>query len=155
MPAADKRIAGRVLLDTNILIYATLTDDPRFARAQEILLDGDAGMERFISVQNLAEMYPNLTGPKMSRPDRPATARAKIDSIARLEGLNVLPLTAAVQCKALELCENHGIARQKYFDAQLVATMLEYGITLLLTENVADFRDLSEISVMNPFKEGL
>jgi predicted nucleic acid-binding protein len=64
---------SRILIDTNILIYATLENDSRFARSREVLLAQD-DRERFVSVQNLAEMYPNLTGPKMEKPDDPATA---------------------------------------------------------------------------------
>ena len=29
-----RTVKGRVLIDTNVLIYATLEDDPRFARAK-------------------------------------------------------------------------------------------------------------------------
>jgi predicted nucleic acid-binding protein len=102
-------------------------------------------------VQNLAEMYPNMTGPRMEKPDEPAVARAKILSIASLPSLQVLPLTGDIQAIALELCEKYGIRRQKYYDAQLAATMIVHGIRTLLTENERDFRDMSEIRAVNPF----
>jgi predicted nucleic acid-binding protein len=61
-----------LLVDTNILIYATLAADPRHQRAQELLaLRHRAGVELFVSVQNLAEMYPNLTGSKTNRQTAP------------------------------------------------------------------------------------
>ena len=145
-----KAVDGRVLVDTNVLIYATLEDDPRHARAHELLLSSGRG-ERFVSVQNLAEMYPNLTGPKMEHPDSPSVARTKIRSIAELETIQVLPVTGDVQAIALELCEKHGIVRQRYYDAQLVATMIAHGIETLLTENAADFSDMKEIRAVNPF----
>jgi predicted nucleic acid-binding protein len=96
-------------------------------------------------------MYPNLTGPSMEPPDEPAVARAKILSIASLPTLQVLPLTGDVQAIALELCEQHGINRQRYFDAQLVATMIAHGIGTLLTENARDFREIAEIRAIDPF----
>lgn len=143
-------VKGRVLIDTNVLIYATLEDDLRFARSRDLLLStGDN--ERYVSVQNLAEMYPNLTGPKMATPDQPAVARAKIQSIASLPTLQVLPLTGDVQSIALELCEKYGITRQRYYDAQLAATMVVYGIRTLLTENTQDFKGMTEIRAVNPF----
>lgn len=140
----------RVLIDTNILIYATLEDDPRAERSRALLLTNDA-KEHYTSVQNLAEMYPNLTGPRMKRPDEPSVARAKIQSIASLRNLQVLPLTGDVQSVALELCEKYGITRQRYYDAQLAATMVVHGIRTLLTENAADFAAISEIQAVNPF----
>jgi predicted nucleic acid-binding protein len=141
---------GRVLIDTNILIYATLENDPRSERSRELLL-AKGEQERYTSVQNLAEMYPNLTGPKMERPDDPAVARAKIQSIASLPSIQVLPLTGDVQSVALELCEKYGITRRRYYDAQIAATMVVHGIRTLLTENDGDFKDMSEIRAVNPF----
>ncbi|HCM28162.1 MAG TPA: hypothetical protein DIC34_16780 [Treponema sp.] len=141
---------GRVLFDTNILIYATLENDARSERSRELLL-ARSGQERYVSVQNLAEMYPNLTGPKMERPDDPAIARAKIQSIAALPGIQVLPLTGDIQSMALELCEKYGITRQRYYDAQIAATMVVHGIGTILTENEADFREMTEIRAVNPF----
>jgi len=145
-----KAAEGRVLVDTNVLIYATLEGDPRFARSRDLLMARGGG-ERFGSVQNLAEMYPNLTGPKMEHPDPPSVARAKIASIASLPTLQVLPLTGDVQSIALELCEKYSITRQRYYDAELAATMIAHGIRTLVTENTRDFKDMTEIRVVDPF----
>jgi predicted nucleic acid-binding protein len=145
------KAARRVLIDTNVLIYATLEDDPRFPVSREQLLS-TGKVERFVSVQNLAEMYPNLTGPRMERPDEPAAARAKIQSIASLPSIQVLPLTGDVQALALELCEKHGITRQRYYDAQLVATMQAHGIDTLITENARDFDCFTGIRTIDPFR---
>jgi predicted nucleic acid-binding protein len=87
----------------------------------------------------------------MERPDEPAVARAKIQSIASLPGLQVLPSTGDVQSIALELCEKYGITRRRYFDAQLAATMIVHGIGTVLTENAADFKAMTEIRAVNPF----
>jgi predicted nucleic acid-binding protein len=146
MEVADRRL----LIDTNILIYATLEGDPRSERSREILL-ASAEEEHYVSVQNLAEMYPSLTGPRMQPPDEPWVARAKILSIASLPTLQVLPLTGDVQAVALELCEKYGITRQRYFDAQLVATMIVHGIRTLVTENKRDFDGITEVQAVNPF----
>jgi predicted nucleic acid-binding protein len=129
-----KAAEGRVLIDTNFLICATLESDPRSKRAREMLL-ASSTRERFTSVQNLAEMYPNLTRPRMESQTR----------------LQVLPLTGDVQTIALELCEKYGITRQRYYDAQLAATMIVHGIRTLFTENDRDFKEITEISAVNPF----
>ncbi len=144
------RAEGPVLIDTNVLIYATLENDPRFERSRQLLASRDG--EKFVSVQNLAEMYPNLTGPRMASPDTPVVARAKIESIAALPTLQVLPLTGDVQSLAMELCEKHNLTRQRYYDAQLVATMVAHGIRTIVTENARDFEDMEEIEVVDPFR---
>lgn len=149
---SDERLTGKILLDTNVLIYATLAGDSRHARSREVLdLRSKRGVEVFISVQNLAEMYPNLTGPKNQPPDSPEVAREKIRAIAALPGLTVLPVTMETISEALALCEAHGRTRQDYFDMQLAALMRQEGIRTIITENAEDFAMIEDLTVFNPF----
>ena len=146
-------MTGRYLVDSNVLIYATLRNDSRFKKACEVLAARLLpGREMFISSQNLAEMYPNLTGPKTNPPDSPEIARAKITSIARLDRCAVLPVTRSVVEKTLELCELHQITRQRYFDFQLVALMALEGIPTIVTENEKDFASIPGLTIINPFE---
>ncbi len=147
-----EELTGRVLVDTNVLIYATLSGDPRHPQAQEVLaLRHRTGLELFVSVQNLAEMYPNLTGPKNQPPDSPDLAREKIRSISRLRKLTILPLTLEGVHHALDLCVAGGVTRQNYFDRQLAALMLREGIPIIVTENDKDFSGIEGITPLNPF----
>lgn len=143
------------LIDTSVLIYATLADDPRCEQAREVVLGPDERWgRRHVSTQNLAEMYSNLTGPRMSRPDSPEEAARKVASVGRPAHITVLPVTLAVVSGALRLCSAHDIRRQVHFDAQLVAVMAEYGLARIYTENTADFAALAGaagIDVVNPF----
>jgi predicted nucleic acid-binding protein len=151
---ARDSLSGRYLIDTNVLIYATLENDPRHQRALEVIERGQESFcEAFVSVQNLAEMYPNLTGPKTKPTDSPEMARSKIASLGRLHFLEVLPVTYEVVSKALELCARYSIRRQGYFDMQLVATMLVHEIPIIVTENSGDFSLVAEITTLNPFSD--
>ncbi|MEX1118930.1 MAG: PIN domain-containing protein [Terrimicrobiaceae bacterium] len=145
-------MTGRVLLDTNILIYATLVSDPRHPKATALLAARTGlGNEYFVSAQNLAEMYPNLTGPKTNPPDSPAMAKAKISSLAALDRLTVLPITRSVVERALELCAAAKVTRQRYFDFQIAALMQLEGIPTIATENDKDFVGIPGIVAVNPF----
>ena len=145
-------LGGRILVDTNVLIYATLRNDTRFEQANIVLeRRREEGARLCVSVQNLAEMYPNLTGPKNDPPDSPEVARAKIDSIAGLDRLTVVPVGVNVVRRALRLCERYSVRRQQYFDMQLAATMLEEGIETIVTENSKDFEAVDGIRAINPF----
>ncbi len=147
-----EELSGRILLDTNVLIYATLAGDSRHARAREMLsLRHRPEVEVLISVQNLAEMYPNLTGPKNQPPDSPELARRKICSLSRLRGLTVLPLTLETTHLALDLCVTAGITRQSHFDRQLAALMMRESIPTIVTENTKDFAGIAGITAVNPF----
>jgi predicted nucleic acid-binding protein len=91
-------LRGRFLIDTNVLIYATLEQDPRHVQALEVIMRGQEEFcAAFVAAQNLAEMYPNLTGPKTQPPDPPEVARRKIMSVGRLHFLEVLPVTYEVR----------------------------------------------------------
>lgn len=148
-----KNLTGRILVDTNVLIYATLSGDHRHRAATEVLdLRRKEGVALHVSVQNLAEMYPNLTGPKNQSPDSPEVAREKIRSVARLMGVTVLPVTMETVHRALKLCENCAVRRQTYFDMQLVALMQETGIGTIITENIEDFKSVQGIRAVNPFR---
>lgn len=147
-----EKITGRVLVDTNVLIYSTLKGDCRHLVSREVLsLRHRPDVEMFISVQNLAEMYPNLTGPKNQPPDSPAIAREKIRSLSRLRGLTVLPLTLQGVDHALDLCVNGDVTRQRYFDRQLAALMIREGIPTIVTENEKDFANIEGITAINPY----
>lgn len=147
-----EQLTGRVFVDTNVLLYATLAGDHRHARAQQVLaLRHRPDVALFISVQNLAEMYPNLTGPKNQPPDSPDVARAKILAIARLRGLTVLPLTFESVERALDLCVAGNVTRQPYFDLQIAGLLQREGIPTLVTENTADFTGIPGLRAINPF----
>jgi predicted nucleic acid-binding protein len=51
------------------------------------------------------------------------------------------------------LCEKYGIARRRYHDAQIAATMIVHGIRTPLTENDGDFKDIEKIRAVNPFSK--
>lgn len=147
-----KKLSGRILIDTNVLIYATLVSDARHEIAKKVLsLRNQSGIEMFVSVQNLAEMYPNLTGPKNQPPDSPSLARDKILSLSRLRGITVLPITMECVQLTLDLCVSGNITRQNYFDRQLAALMLREKIPTIITENVKDFSGIDGIKAINPF----
>jgi len=148
-----REIEGRYLIDTNVLIYATLEQDSRTERARAAIANGaQSNCEAYISVQNLSEMYPNLTGPKTLPPDTPEQAAEKISRLAGLPYLQVLPITPAVILKALQLAEQRQVRRQRFFDMQLAATLLVHDIPTLVTENTADFVGIEGIEAISPFE---
>jgi len=144
---------GRALLDTNVLIYATLEGDPRHVVARDLIMGRGRGAdcELFISAQNLAEMWPNLTGPKTTPPDPPDLARRKIEAIAELPHLTVLPIDRETVGLTLRLAAALGVTRQRYYDIQIVGTMQQYGIGRVFTENADDFAGIDGIEPVNPF----
>ena len=142
-----------VLLDTNVLVYATNEDSPFHPQARQILdraLSGE--LEAAITLQILAEYYAVITDPRrVDHPLTPEEAREQIEALLAGE-IQLLPLQEGTSHRLVELGERYEIRAQEIYDAQVVATLLEGGIPLLWTANEQDFRRYQEIEVHNPFR---
>lgn len=118
-----------MLLDTNILIYA--------------------GQPAYPDLQTLAET-PGTTVSLVSYiealgwPDITAAERQRLEHF--FGRANILPVSRDVADRAVRLRQTR---RMKLGDALIAATALVHGQTLV-TRNVADFRWISGLGLMNP-----
>jgi predicted nucleic acid-binding protein len=53
----------------------------------------------------------------------------------------------------LDLVNHYQLKSLDFFDAQIVATMLDNGISTIYTVNEQDFAIFEEIKAVNPFKQ--
>ncbi len=126
-------------LDTNILIYAFATGDPRKAEAERLLAQGGA-----ISVQVLNE-FASVSHRKLG---------LKWDEIAkRLETVKALvdapaPLTEELHDAARAIAAARKIA---FYDALVVAAALAAKCGVLLTEDLHPGTKFGALEVRNPF----
>jgi len=128
-------------LDTNILIYATLSDDPRRVAAERVFEAGGT-----ISVQVLNE-FANVARGKLSR------SWAKIEAtldLVRGQVERVRPVTVATHDRALTLARDQ---RLPFYDALIVAAALEAGCDTLFTEDMQHGRVIDGLTIRNPFRE--
>ena len=131
--------ANRILVDTNILVYAALRNSPWHVRAIQALHgELQSGAEMWISRQILREYIAVLTRPGTTTLASPA-AIAAADVVAFEQMFHVADDTHDVTASLLSLVQNVSIGGRQIHDANLVATMQVYGISRLLTHNAADF----------------
>ena len=130
---------GNVFFDTNILVYAVASDDPRNLRADILLQEGG-----YISVQVLNELA-NVARRKQGR--EWAGVR-EILSIVR-EFCIVLPLTEDVHERGLALSERHSFSA---YDGMIVAAAQLAGCSTLYSEDKHDGFAIEGLSIINPFK---
>ena len=129
----------RPFLDTNVLVYAVLSDDPRRERAEAALLAGSV-----VSVQVMNE-FANVARRKLGW-DWPSV-EAALDLIDR-QCRPVRPISLATHRTALGLSRDHGIS---IYDGLIVAAALEAGCDGLLTEDLQAGRSFGALMVTNPF----
>lgn len=131
----------RPFLDTNILVYASLSDDPRRFAAEQVLAGGGV-----ISAQVLNE-FANVARGKLK------WAWADVEAAVGLfksQVKRVAPLTANTNAAALGLARDHSFA---FYDALIVAAAIEAGCDTLLSEDMQHGRTIGALTIRNPFLE--
>jgi predicted nucleic acid-binding protein len=133
-------MADKVFFDTNVLIYAALGEDPRSARAEEVLHAGGT-----ISVQVLNE-FVSVARRKLQTPW--ADVKAALRWI-RILCLEPIPLAIGVHEEAVRIAEQYAF---KIYDALIIASALEANCDLLYSEDLQDGHVIDRrLKIRNPF----
>jgi len=141
-----------ILLDTNILVYATFSEDPFFKKAKKLRDKAMKGeIKTCITPQILSEFYAVITDPKrVSNPLSPELAKKEAENYFKSPSILKIYMKKTTVRKMLELAEKYQIKSQQIFDVQLVATMLDNNIRTVYTVNQEDFKKFREIKTLNP-----
>jgi predicted nucleic acid-binding protein len=131
--------AGRPFLDTNVVLYAFISNDPRRERAEAVLSAGGV-----VSAQVLNE-FASVARRKLGW-EWPAVeaALALVEQRCR----PVRALTLATHKTGLALARDHQLS---FYDGLIVAAAVEAGCEQLLTEDLQNGRSFGDLSVVNPF----
>jgi len=129
--------------DTNILIYAFASDDPRSARAESLIADGGV-----IGVQVLNE-FTNVTRRKLHwQWDQIEAALAVLNELFG----PVAPLTTAIHARAVVLARERELS---VYDALIVAAAQDAGCRLLFSEDLQHGQKFGKLAVANPFRRDI
>ncbi len=141
----------KFLLDTNIILRLAEPKHPMYPLA----LNGLAYLtknhyEYFIVDQNLIEFWRSCTRPKDKNGLGMTVEKATVE-LTKLETLfSVLPACQEVYPQWRDLVIKYQVKGVNVHDARLVASMLVYNLTHILTFNSDDFRRYLEITIVNP-----
>lgn len=132
--------ADRIFLDTNILISAVLQESPRYFHARGVLRRlEEMDVEVWVSRQVLRELLAVL-----SRPQAFANPLQLADVLAVAQEYEDQFVVAEDQSLVTQqlylLLDKVACGGKQIHDANIVATMLAYGVPQLVTYNLADFR---------------
>lgn len=137
-------MTARLLIDTNILIYALDPAEPaKRATAADLLRRAIANHTLALSPQNLNECYKVLTQRRRLVP--PDAARSYL---THLMPWCIAPLDARTTVKAWAVQDEAGLA---WWDALLVASALMAGCKLFISEDMQNGRLISGMRIVNPF----
>lgn len=142
-----------VFLDTNILVYANVDESPFHQMAlQAIQTRYEAGVEMWVSRQVLREYLTTLTRPQVFANPRPVAITIERVRFFQTQ-FRIAEDTLQVTERLLTLMAQVAIGGRQVHDANIVATMQAYGISQLLTHNVADFNRYQEFITVLPLVE--
>lgn len=129
-----------IFVDTNVVVHARNADSPNHAAAVKRLSALEtAGAELWISRQVLREFAVIVSKQMMTRNAYDAGVLA--GELGKLEREYVVAdEDADVTRHWKQLIQTYEVKGKTIHDANIVATMLAFGVTQLLTQNVADFR---------------
>jgi predicted nucleic acid-binding protein len=109
----------------------------------------EAGIQFWVSRQILREYLASLTRPQIFT-EPIAIARLAAEVRFFEDRFRVVEDNSQVTTRLLTLMEQIPVGGRQVHDANIVATMLVYGVGQLLTHNVADFNRFSEFITVLP-----
>jgi predicted nucleic acid-binding protein len=144
--------AGDVLfVDTNVLL--TATDEQRAHHKDALTVLGTAaskGIHLALSGQILREYLVVATRPRPSNGLGLSTADALANVDEFLRCVIVYDETEAVARRLRALVRSAGLSGTRIHDGNVAATMLAHGLTLILTQNAADFEAFAGLAIVTP-----
>lgn len=142
------------LIDTNILVYASVPAFAEHQAALSLLESVVTGTEKYcITWINVFEYLRVVTHPKIIKP-APLTIAKALDNISQLLGsVSILRIDAGPDHLAYFKTITRQAAPVKgnfVHDCRIAAIMCEHGVKEILTRDT-DFRKIPNIKVVNPF----
>jgi predicted nucleic acid-binding protein len=135
------QMPDRAFFDTNVLVYAFASDDPKSAKAETALAAGGvASVQIFNEFANVCRRKLDLSWNEIAV--RIDVLKALLDPPA--------PITMSMHEAALALARAHKLA---FYDALVIAAAQEAKADVLLTEDLQDGRKFGALRVRNPFKD--
>jgi predicted nucleic acid-binding protein len=142
-------MADKILVDTNVLLYAYDQGEPVKQSQAAVVLDRLASMRLgVLTPQVLAEFFVNATR-KLQRPLTVGQAYDRIQNY--LLSWEILDLSGSIILEAVRGVRTYQMA---YWDAQIWASARLHQIPLIFTEDFNVGAVIEGVRFVNPFEEG-
>jgi len=143
---------NQVFLNTNVLVFANAIEAPLHDIAlKAIETRYNTGVELWISRQILREYLVTFSRPQKFLNPRPIST--VIERVRFFQSrFHIVEDNLYVTERLLALMQQFAIGGKQVHDANIVATMLAYNITSLLTNNTGDFARFSQLITVLPLE---
>ena len=134
----------KILLDTNILVYASNSDSQFCSICRDLLAKN---FDFFITDKSLLEFYRVLTGILKISVDQ---ALELINFYTNNTNYRILMASGDTNRLTFELIKDYQAKSGKVFDLNILAIAVENNIDILCTVNLKNFPKLPQIKILNP-----
>jgi len=132
-----------IFFDTNLLVYAFLSNDNQKHETVKSLLEKCNSLNVFISTQIINEIYSALTKNKIGH----NYIRQYIFDLKNMFNLAIIDFNTITKC--LMIKEKYGFS---YWDSLVAASALENGCTTLYSEDMQHNQLIeNKLRIVNPF----
>jgi|JI6StandDraft_1071083.scaffolds.fasta_scaffold130766_2 predicted nucleic acid-binding protein len=135
---------GPYFLDSNVLIYAFDTEEPKKRARSRELIESLPAEGIVLSSQVVNEFYFTVTR-KLRRPLPLVDAE---EAVRGFSGFRVLPLDHRLTMGAMEMVRKHQLS---IWDALIVQSAIEGRCRTLFSEDFQDGRKYGTLKLVNPF----
>lgn len=136
-------IAERFTLDTNILIYAFDTNEPKRKKIAMKLIEKAIQLDCLLTLQSLSEFY-YATTRKKYLPQK--------EALNQIEDWQTLfPIAIAKPGTLLRAISTSAKHKLSFWDAMLASTALDAGVDILLSEDFNHTQMIGNMKIINPF----
>lgn len=137
--------AGKVFVDTNVLIYAyDIEAGSKHERCHEILHTLWKTKSGIISIQVMQEFFVNVTR-KIPRPLSVAKSKGILQAYLAWQ---IPPTQADTVLLAVDIMARHQLS---FWDAMIIASATKGGAKTLLSEGLSHDQLIEGVRVLNPF----
>jgi predicted nucleic acid-binding protein len=142
-------MTGRILVDTNVLVYAYDRTEPEKQSQARVVLDRIARVELgAISTQVLAEFFVTVTR-KLAVPLTVSEAYERVSNY--LQSWPVMDMTAIAVLEAIRGVRDHQL---NFWDAQIWAIARLNQIAVVFSEDFSDGQVIEGVRFVDPFAQG-
>jgi len=135
-------MGAKAFVDTNVLLQATIAQAPHHQSAQRLIAT-QITTELWVSRQVIREYMVQTTRPQVYMP--PMTFTQLEDQLVKMRAVfQIADETELVAQQLIDLMRVYPSGGKQVHDANIVATMLVYGIDTLLTINIADMKRFAD-----------
>lgn len=147
-------MATKVLIDTNILIYAFMQDSVFYTKSRDFLqnLIQDEEVEVCLVEKSLFEMVASLTSPALSNKVGIIEIKEYLQYLTS-ELFTILYSNPQITATTWRLLFNLPNRKNRIYDLVLASTAIENEVEIIYTKNVKDFEDIKEIKIIDPTLE--